>query len=98
MSDSVETGAEKRVGAKHCIHDLQDSCRAKWPKISESVSQAVSLVVEVVDDVVTVSAPDAGRVADPHIDWLTRQSTNTIAKVISLKPMLFRLKDGRKNA
>lgn len=88
MVDLVKVKVEERVGAKRRLSDLQESCSTKRCKVPGSVSEAVGLAVELVDDAVVASPPGTDNVVDSRIDELSERSESIREKVISLTAKL----------
>lgn len=95
MGDLVEVEEGEQVEVKRRLRNLQELCHAKRRKVPESVSNAVGLAVELVDDAVITSSPEAGLIVDPRIDELTGQLASNRKKVVSLTAKLSHLEDAR---
>lgn len=97
MGNLVEVGAERRVGVKRRLCNLQEPCRVKKWKVPESEVEAVDPAVLFADDAV-VAMPGAVGVTDLHIDELSGQSAGTRDKIILLTPKVYVLKEVRDKA
>lgn len=91
IGDLVEAGPDGRVGVERLLHDLQDSCCVKKRKVPESVSEAVVLAVELINDVVASTSSCAGSSIEPRINELTQELSITRVKVVSLTAKLGKL-------
>lgn len=72
MGDLVIVEAEEEVEVELRLRELQGSCRAKEGKVMDCEPYAAGLAVELGDDVVAASLPDADNVASPRVSYLTR--------------------------
>lgn len=73
IGDLVAVGAGKRVGVKRRLQDLQESCRIKKRKVPGSVSVAVGLAGELVDEALVATLPGQAR-AISHVSTSWRKS------------------------
>lgn len=84
IGDLVELDPEERVGVRCRFRDLQESCRFKRRKVPGSVSGAVGLAVELVDDAAVATSPCAGSSSHARFDELTQELSITRTEVVSL--------------
>lgn len=80
---------------KQRLCDLHDSCRAKKRKVPASVSEAVGLAAELMNDAVITSSPGAVKVVDSRIDELTGRLASTGVELLSFTAKMSDLKDAR---
>lgn len=83
---------------KQILCDLQDLYRAEVRKHPASVSAAVDLAVEKMNDVVVTSSPGMGKIFDPRIDKLTELLASTGTEGASFTAKYSDLKNAREKA
>lgn len=71
LGDLVKVAAEKRVGVKRRLRELQDTCRNKRRKVPTSVAEAVGLAVELVD---RGGVPPSPRMTSPRTPTIALES------------------------
>lgn len=69
----VEAKEGERVGLTRYLCNLQEPLRAKSHKVLESVSEAVNLAIELMNDAVVASSPGTNLIVDSRIDELMGQ-------------------------
>lgn len=80
MGELVGAEEGKRVEIEPHLPDLHELCRAKTRDVSGSVSVAVGLAADLVDDVIVTSLFGGGLIVDPRIGELTWQLACTRTK------------------
>lgn len=71
MGGFVDVDEEELVGVKDCLHDLEDSCRAKRRKVLESVSDAGDIQVKFMNGASGLFSSGAHLTTYPRVYELT---------------------------
>lgn len=82
MNNLVEVDEERQVGVTRRLRQ-QDSCLAKRCKVSESVSEAADLAVELMDGASGLMPLGVQSVADPRIEKLSGRFEIAMVTVVS---------------
>lgn len=98
IGNLVKVDVVERVGVRRRLYHLQEPCSAKWRRLPGSVSNAVVLVVELIDDAAVATLPCAGLNNQPRFNELTQELSNTRVEVVSLTARLDKVEGDRDDA